>query len=509
MTSNSESEVNENVLSDLNQTPAEQQPIQVDDSNNENLNTDESPSTTTTRTSGQTAIGAKLVKKLETLAASSKENKQSNGKTSTVVASGNGSASSANANNNESESRRNINKVAKNLLKSLTDPDPQKNLLNLAVKVAEYQEQSRTTQTKIHELEKKTAVLMRERDQVLLENGRVSAAKAKLESLCRELHQHNQQIRDESIQRQQEDETKRRELATKFQTTIDEIASQLSNYSEKSTSLREQNIKLSEQLASVVKDYELREKEVETTLKKKELELRLTEATLEQSRVLLNERTELIKQERQVSEAEQLVLYRKCEELAQSELSLRSQVTVYAERYQEFQNAIQQSSQMVTSCHSEIEKMGKKIKKLEKERNDFRHRWEIAETSQRKTSEDMKLLEKEKRQSDIKLDKLDRLCRALQQERLDLQGTIKNLTKSSSITPSENCTPSSTTASSTLETDKTTNVDASKSSETPTINEHDAVENNEVVSTTTITADTDGSPNLYDSELGRIAKTVD
>jgi hypothetical protein len=43
----------------------------------------------------------------------------------------------------------------------------------------------------------------------------------------------------------------------------------------------------------------------------------------------------------------------------------------------------------------------------------------------------MKLMEKEKRQLDIKIDKLDRLCRALQQERSDLKITIKNLTKSS------------------------------------------------------------------------------
>jgi phage shock protein A len=84
-----------------------------------------------------------------------------------------------------------------------------------------------------------------------------------------------------------------------------------------------------------------------------------------------------------------LVLYRKCEELASSELNVRSQLTVYSERYQEFQSAIQQSSQMVTSCHTEIEKMGKKIKKLEKERNDFRHRWELAEQSQRKSNEDV------------------------------------------------------------------------------------------------------------------------
>lgn len=77
----------------------------------------------------------------------------------------------------------------------------------------------------------------------------------------------------------------------------------------------------------------------------------------------------------------------------------------------------------------------------------------------------MKLMEKEKRQLDIKLDKLDRLCRALQQERSDLQATIKSLTKSST----------------------------SESSDTPTNNE--ASKNEAVVSSTT--AEPDQSPNLY------------
>jgi len=361
----------ENLSFDSNQISSDEQLAQIIDSINlsttcEDTNTDESQSkssTTATRTAGQTAIGAKLVKKLETLAANSKENKQTNGKTPSTATN-----VASSTTNNETESRRNITKAAKNILKNLTDPDQQKNLLTLATKIAELQEQNRLAQAKTNELEKRSTIFMRERDQALLENGRIVAAKAKLESLCRELHRHNQQIRDESTQRQRDDETKRRELATKFQTTIDDIASQLSNYSEKSTSLREQNIELSEKLASVVKDYDLREKEVEAALKKKELELRLTEASLEQSHTLLNERTELIKQERQVSEAERLVLYKKCEELATSELSLRSQVQMYSERYQEFQNAIQQSSQMVTSCHTEIEKMGKKIKKLEKEK---------------------------------------------------------------------------------------------------------------------------------------------
>ena len=129
--------------------------------------------------------------------------------------------------------------ILENIVKNLSDPDSQKNLLALATKIAELQEQNRLTQAKTIEVEKRSTVLMRERDQVLLENGRIIAAKAKLESLCRELHRHNQQIRvnyhkiiylssliypffsqDESTQRQREDETKRRELATKFQVSI-------------------------------------------------------------------------------------------------------------------------------------------------------------------------------------------------------------------------------------------------------------------------------------------------
>ncbi|CAF3797871.1 unnamed protein product, partial [Rotaria magnacalcarata] len=282
----------ENLAFDSNQISSDDLLAQIIDSINlstscEDTTTDESQlksSTTTTRTSGQTAIGAKLVKKLETLAATSKENKPTNGKTSIIATAA--SSTTASTTNNESDSRRIITKAAKNIVKGLTDPDPQKNLLTLATKIAELQEQQRLTQTKANESEKRFTILVRERDQALLENGRIVAAKAKLESLCRELHRHSQQIRDESSQRQRDEETKRRELATKFQTTIDEIASQLSNYSEKSTSLREQNLQLSEELTNVVKRYELREKEVEAALKKRELELRLTEASLEQSHTL-------------------------------------------------------------------------------------------------------------------------------------------------------------------------------------------------------------------------------
>lgn len=80
-------------------------------------------------------------------------------------------------------------------MKNLNDPDHQKNLMTLATKIAELQEQNRVTQVKTADLEKRSTNIMRERDQALLENGRITAAKSKLESLCRELHRHNQEIR--------------------------------------------------------------------------------------------------------------------------------------------------------------------------------------------------------------------------------------------------------------------------------------------------------------------------
>lgn len=119
-----ENHSDEPISFESNQISSDEQLSQIIDSINlttttaETAETTEATSTTTTsatneeesqtkeatpRTAAQTEIGAKLVKKLETLA-NSKENKQTNGK--------NGSATATASNNNESESRRNINKVA-------------------------------------------------------------------------------------------------------------------------------------------------------------------------------------------------------------------------------------------------------------------------------------------------------------------------------------------------------------------------------------------------------------
>jgi hypothetical protein len=142
----------ENLSFDSNQISSDEQLSQIIDSINlsttcDDTNTDESQSkssSTTTRTAGQTTIGAKLVKKLETLgifstknffspindfslAANSKENKQTNGKTpspptTTTTIATNVTSSTT---NNESESRRNLTKVASMLKLFITKKQSQ------------------------------------------------------------------------------------------------------------------------------------------------------------------------------------------------------------------------------------------------------------------------------------------------------------------------------------------------------------------------------------------------
>lgn len=70
MSSNTESKVHENVSLNSNEFSTDEQHLQTIDSANisminENMPNDESLSTTINRTSGQTAIGAKIIEKLE------------------------------------------------------------------------------------------------------------------------------------------------------------------------------------------------------------------------------------------------------------------------------------------------------------------------------------------------------------------------------------------------------------------------------------------------------------
>jgi hypothetical protein len=88
---------------------------------------------------------------------------------------------------------------------------------------------------------KKVSEVTRQKDSVQNELTRTTAAKTKLEGLCREMQRQNKGIQEESRQRAYEEEKKRQEVSAKFQDTIDDVAGKLQEHYERNQELKEEN----------------------------------------------------------------------------------------------------------------------------------------------------------------------------------------------------------------------------------------------------------------------------
>jgi hypothetical protein len=69
-------------------------------------------------------------------------------------------------------------------------------------------------------------------------------------------------------------------------------------------------------------------------------------------------------------------LNKKCEFHIDTEKQLKVQLGMYTEKYEEFQSTLKKSNQVFESFKTEMDKMTKKIKKLEQETNSWKVKWE-------------------------------------------------------------------------------------------------------------------------------------
>jgi len=78
-------------------------------------------------------------------------------------------------------------------------------------------------------------------------------------------------------------------------------------------------------------------------------------------------------------------LTKKCEFHQDSENQLKSQVTLYTQKYEEFQATLSKSNEVFESFRAEMDKLTKKIKKLENETAQWKHKFEISDNNLQKT----------------------------------------------------------------------------------------------------------------------------
>ncbi|XP_027545559.1 beta-taxilin isoform X2 [Neopelma chrysocephalum] len=312
-----------------------------------------------------------------------------------------------------------LGKEATLLMQSLNKLNtPEEKLDLLFKKYAELLEEHRAEQKKLKYLQKRQAQITKEKDQLQSEHSRAILARSKLESLCRELQRHNKNLKEETIQRAREEDEKRKEITNHFQGTLSEIQAQIEQQSERNMKLCQENTELAEKLKSIIDQYELREEH-------RELQQKLVDAKLEQSREMMKEAEERHQKEKEylLNQAAEWKLQAKM--LKEQETVLQAQITLYSERFEEFQKTLTKSNEVFATFKQEMEKMTKKMKKLEKDTATWKSRFENCNRALLDMIEEKAMRSKEYECFVLKIQRLENLCRALQEERNELYKKIK------------------------------------------------------------------------------------
>ncbi|XP_039913338.1 beta-taxilin [Hirundo rustica] len=319
-----------------------------------------------------------------------------------------------------------LGKEATLLMQSLNKLNtPEEKLDLLFKKYAELLEEHRAEQKKLKYLQKRQAQLTKEKDQLQSEHSRAVLARSKLESLCRELQRHNKNLKEETLQRAREEDEKRKEITNHFQGTLSEIQAQIEQQSERNMKLCQENTELAEKLKSIIDQYELREEHLDKIFKHRELQQKLVDAKLEQSQEMMKEAEERHQKEKEylLNQAAEWKLQAKM--LKEQETVLQAQITLYSERFEEFQKTLAKSNEVFATFKQEMEKMTKKMKKLEKDTATWKSRFENCNRALLDMIEEKAMRSKEYECFMLKIQRLENLCRALQEERNELYKKIK------------------------------------------------------------------------------------
>ncbi|XP_057244075.1 alpha-taxilin-like [Malurus melanocephalus] len=238
---------------------------------------------------------------------------------------------------------------------------------------------------------------------------------------------------EEGVQRAREEEEKRKEVTSHFQVTLNDIQLQMEQHNERNSKLRQENMELAERLKKLIEQYELREEHIDKVFKHKELQQQLVDAKLQQAQEMLKEAEERHQREKDFLLKEAVESQRMCELMKQQETHLKQQVSspLFFWDLKGFPPSISkkttQNSQIFKSGKHRLVQMTKKIKKLEKETTMYRSRWESSNKALLEMAEEKTLRDKELEGLQVKIQRLEKLCRALQTERNDLNKKVQDL----------------------------------------------------------------------------------
>lgn len=222
-----------------------------------------------------------------------------------------------------------------------------------------------------------------------------------------------------------DEEEKRKETQAHFQKSINEIFATLGKNNDENLKIKDANAEMTKKFKYLAEQYELREKQLEKLNEQIKLETQLNEAKLAKVQMESTIEKEILLKEKQAALEEMLATKKAIIEMETRERLLKEQLTVYTEKYDQFQNSLQKSNDVFTKYKVELEKMSKKIKALEKEAYEWRTKYEKSNRALLNTISDKQAQDEYVKKSARQLAQLQKLCRTLQAERTVLLDTLK------------------------------------------------------------------------------------
>ncbi|XP_037602462.1 taxilin beta b [Sebastes umbrosus] len=338
----------------------------------------------------------------------------------------------------EKKMLKNLGKEAMLLMQSLNKlHTPEQKLEAIIKKHAELLEEHRSDQKQLKVLQKKLLQVMKEKDQLQSEHSRAVLARSKLEGLCRELQRHNKTLKEETLQRCREDDLKRKEITTHFQGTLSEIQAQIEEHSNRNTKLCQENSDLAEKLKGLISQYDQREANLEKVFKHRDLKEKLLETKLTQANMILHETEEKHKLEKELLLKQAAAYKMKLKVMKEQESDTKIQLDMYSKKFDEFQGTVSKSNSVYTGFKQDMDKMTKRMKKLDKECQSWKTRFDSCNKSLLDMVSDKAIKEKEFELINIKNQKLENLCRALQEERKSLSEKVQGAGSQPDISTTE------------------------------------------------------------------------
>lgn len=223
-----------------------------------------------------------------------------------------------------------------------------------------------------------------------------------------------------------DEEEKRKETQAHFQKSINEIFATLGKNNDENLKIKDANAEMTKKFKYLAEQYELREKQLEKLNEQIKLETQLNEAKLAKVQMESTIEKEILLKEKQAALEDVLATKKAIMEMETRERLLKDQLSVYTEKYDQFQNSLQKSNDVFTKYKVELDKMSKKIKALEKEAYEWRTKYEKSNRALLNTISDKQAQDEYVKKSARQLAQLQKLCRTLQAERTVLLDTLKS-----------------------------------------------------------------------------------